>query len=65
MLKKERLVSASFMMNLLSAATWPVNFCTSFLVCRGCIWIIAIILSGGPRYLWWRPSNPIPGLMLH
>jgi hypothetical protein len=46
MLKKGRLFSASFVMNLLSAAMRPVNFCTSFLVCGGCIWMIALILSG-------------------
>jgi hypothetical protein len=37
--------STSFTMNLLSAAMWPVNFCTSFLVCGGCIWMIDVILS--------------------
>jgi hypothetical protein len=35
MLKKERLLSASFAMNLIRAAIWHVNFCTSFLVCEG------------------------------
>jgi hypothetical protein len=45
-LKKGRLFSASFAMNLLSAAMRPINFCTSFLVCGGCIWMIALILSG-------------------
>jgi hypothetical protein len=29
--------STSFTMNLLSTAMRPVNFCTSFLVCGGCI----------------------------
>jgi hypothetical protein len=31
-------------MNLLSAAMRPVSFCTSFLICGGCIWRIALIL---------------------
>jgi hypothetical protein len=46
MLKKLRLFSTSFTMNLLSAAMWPVNFYTSFLVYGGCIWMIALILLG-------------------
>jgi hypothetical protein len=45
-LNKGRLLSASFIMNLFSAAMQPVSFCTSFLVCGGCIWRIAFILSG-------------------
>jgi hypothetical protein len=45
MMKKGRLLSVSFAMNLLSAAMRPVSFCTSFLVCEGCIWRIALILS--------------------
>jgi hypothetical protein len=36
-LKKGRLLSSSFTMNLFKATMWPVNFCTSFLVCGGCI----------------------------
>jgi hypothetical protein len=32
-------------MDLLSAAMWSVNFCTSFLIYGGCIWRIALILS--------------------
>jgi hypothetical protein len=31
---------------LLSAAMRPLSFCTSFLVYGGCIWMIALILSG-------------------
>jgi hypothetical protein len=46
MLKKGRLLFASFAMNLFKAAIRHVNFCTSFLVCGGCIWRIAFILSG-------------------
>jgi hypothetical protein len=46
MLKKGRLVSASFTMNLFNATIRPIRFCTSFLVCGGCIWRIAFILSG-------------------
>jgi hypothetical protein len=46
MLKKGRLLSARFAMNMFKAVMWPVNFCTSFLVCRGYIWRIAFILSG-------------------
>jgi hypothetical protein len=46
MLKKGRLFSASFTMNLFSAAMRPINFYTSFLVCGSCIWVIALILSG-------------------
>jgi hypothetical protein len=30
MLKKGRLLSASYVMNLFKAGMWPVNFCTSF-----------------------------------
>jgi hypothetical protein len=37
MLKKGRLLFASFAMNLFRTAIQPVNFCTSFLVCGGCI----------------------------
>jgi hypothetical protein len=33
MLKRGRLLSASFVMNLFRAAIQHVNFCTSFLVC--------------------------------
>jgi hypothetical protein len=46
MLKKGRLLSASYVMNLFKAGMWPVNFCTSFLVCRGCIWRMALIFLG-------------------
>jgi hypothetical protein len=46
MLKKGRLFSASFVMNLLSAAMRPINFCNSFLFYGGCIWMITLILSG-------------------
>jgi hypothetical protein len=46
MLKKGRVLSASFTMNLLSDAMRSVSFCTSFLVYGGCIWIITFILSG-------------------
>jgi hypothetical protein len=46
MLKKGRLLSASYVMNLFKAGMWPVNFCTSFLVCRGCIWRMALIFFG-------------------
>jgi hypothetical protein len=45
MLRKGRLLSASFAMSLFKAAIRLVNFCTSFLVCGGCIWRIAFILS--------------------
>jgi hypothetical protein len=45
-LKKGRLLSASFMMNLFRAAMRPVNFCPSFLVFGDCIFKIACILSG-------------------
>jgi hypothetical protein len=45
MLKKGRLHSASFAMNVLRAAMWPVSFWTSFFVCGGCIWRIAFIFS--------------------
>jgi hypothetical protein len=37
MAKKGKLRSASFDMILLSDAIWPVSFCTSFLLCGGCI----------------------------
>jgi hypothetical protein len=46
MLKKERFLSASFAMNLFKAAIRPINFCTSFLVCGGCIWRMTLILLG-------------------
>jgi hypothetical protein len=45
-LKKGRLLSASFTINLFKAAMRPVNFCTSFLVCEGYIWTNAFILLG-------------------
>jgi hypothetical protein len=45
-LKKGRLLSASFTMNLFSAAMWHVSFCTSFLVRGGCIWRNVFILLG-------------------
>jgi hypothetical protein len=41
MMEKGRLLSASF-----RAAIWPVNFCTSLLVCGGYICRIAFILAG-------------------
>jgi hypothetical protein len=44
-LKKGRLLSASFAMNLFCASMWPISFCTSFLVCQRCIRRIAFILS--------------------
>jgi hypothetical protein len=44
--EKGETFSVSFVMNMLSAAMWPVNFCTSFLVCGGYIWMIAFILQG-------------------
>jgi hypothetical protein len=37
---------ANFAMNQFNAAMRPTSFCTSFLVCGGCIWRIAFILSG-------------------
>jgi hypothetical protein len=43
---KGKLFSASFAINLFNAAMRPASFCTSFLVCGGCIWRIAFILSG-------------------
>jgi hypothetical protein len=46
MLKKGRLLSASFTMNLYKAAIRSVNFCTSFLVCGGYIWRMALVLLG-------------------
>jgi hypothetical protein len=46
MLKKGRLLLASFPINLFRAAMWHVNFCTFFLFCGGCIWGLAFILSG-------------------
>jgi hypothetical protein len=45
MLEKEWLFFVSYAMNLLSAVMLPVHICTSFLICRGCIWIVALILS--------------------
>jgi hypothetical protein len=44
-LKKGRLPSTSFTMNLFSAAIRPSSFCTSFLVYGGCIWRIVFILT--------------------
>jgi hypothetical protein len=46
MLKKGRLFSASFVMNLFSVVMRPINFCCSFLVYGGCTWMIALILLG-------------------
>jgi hypothetical protein len=46
MVKNGRLRSASFEMNQFNEAIRPVSFCTSFLLCKGCIWVIALILSG-------------------
>jgi hypothetical protein len=45
-LKKGRLHSAIFAMNLFRAAILPVNFCTSYLDFRGFVQTIAFILSG-------------------
>jgi hypothetical protein len=44
--KNGRLRSASFEMNRFSEAIRPVSFYISFLLCGGCIWVIALILSG-------------------
>jgi hypothetical protein len=57
-LKKGRLLSARFTMNLFRAAIRPINFCTSFLVCRGCIWMIAFILSGLVLIPWEKTRQP-------
>jgi hypothetical protein len=45
-LKNDRLRSTSFKINRFSEAIRPVSFCTSFLLYGGCIWVIALILSG-------------------
>jgi hypothetical protein len=44
--KKGKLRYASFAMNRFRDAMRPVSFCTSFLFCGGCIYVIALILSG-------------------
>jgi hypothetical protein len=46
MVKNGRLHSASFAINQFNAAILPVSFWTSFLVCGGCILVMALILSG-------------------
>jgi hypothetical protein len=58
MLKKGRLLSSSFTINLFSAAMWPVNYCTSFLVCGGCIWRITFILSELASMLFVETRQP-------
>jgi hypothetical protein len=45
MVKKGTLGFVSFDMKRFSDAIWPVSFCTSFLLYRGCIWVIDLILS--------------------
>jgi hypothetical protein len=45
MLKKGWIFFVRFAMKLYSVAMRSVSFYTSFLICRGCIWIIALILS--------------------
>jgi hypothetical protein len=46
MVKNGIVHSASFEMNRFSDDIQPVSFCTSFLLYGGCIWVIALILSG-------------------
>jgi hypothetical protein len=57
-LKKGRLLSASFAMNLFSPAIWPASFCTSFLVFGGYIWRITFILSGLASMLFVDTKQP-------
>jgi hypothetical protein len=44
--RKGRLCSADFEMNLLRAVMHPASFWISLIICGGCIFVIALILSG-------------------
>jgi hypothetical protein len=56
--KKGKLFSASFTINLFNTTMWPASFCTSFLVRGGCIWRIAFILLGLASMPFMETNHP-------